>query len=28
MKGKKIEHCKKAGIALAYKAIEERDKEH
>lgn len=25
MKGKKIEHCKKAGIALAYKAIEERD---
>ena len=26
MKGKKIEACKKAGIALAYKAIHERDK--
>ncbi len=26
MKGKKIELCKKAGIALAYKAIEEMDK--
>ncbi|MEA2036353.1 MAG: VWA domain-containing protein [Nanoarchaeota archaeon] len=26
MKGKKIETCKKAGIALAYKAIQERDK--
>jgi len=26
MKGKKIEQCKKAGIALAYKAIEEKDK--
>jgi Mg-chelatase subunit ChlD len=26
MKGKKIETCKKAGIALAYKAIEEKDK--
>lgn len=26
MKGKKIEACKKAGIALAYKAINERDK--
>ncbi len=26
MKGKKIEMCKKAGIALAYKAIEEKDK--
>ena len=26
MKGKKIESCKKAGIALAYKAINERDK--
>ncbi len=26
MKGKKIEACKKAGIALAYKAIEEKDK--
>jgi len=26
MKGKKIEACKKAGIALAYKAISERDK--
>ncbi len=25
MKGKKIEQCKKAGIALAYKAIDERD---
>lgn len=25
MKGKKIEQCKKAGIALAYRAIEERD---
>ncbi len=25
MKGKKIEQCKKAGIALAYKAIEEND---
>ena len=25
MKGKKIELCKKAGIALAYKAIEEQD---
>lgn len=25
MKGKKIEVCKKAGIALAYKAIEEKD---
>jgi len=25
MKGKKIETCKKAGIALAYKAIEEKD---
>lgn len=26
MKGKKIEMCKKAGIALAYKAIEAKDK--
>lgn len=26
MKGKKIEQCKKAGIALAFKAIEEKDK--
>ncbi|MFH1641796.1 MAG: VWA domain-containing protein [Nanoarchaeota archaeon] len=26
MKGKKLEACKKAGIALAYKAIEEKDK--
>ena len=26
MRGKKIEACKKAGIALAYKAINERDK--
>lgn len=26
MKGKKIEFCKKAGIALAYKAIDEKDK--
>jgi Mg-chelatase subunit ChlD len=26
MRGKKIEQCKKAGIALAYKAIEEKDK--
>jgi Mg-chelatase subunit ChlD len=26
MKGKKIEMCKKAGIALAYKAIDARDK--
>ncbi len=26
MKGKKIEVCKKAGIALAFKAIEEKDK--
>ncbi len=26
MKGKKIEACKKAGIALAFKAIDERDK--
>lgn len=26
MKGKKIELCKKAGIALAYKAIDEKDK--
>lgn len=26
MKGRKIEVCKKAGIALAYKAIDERDK--
>ncbi|HLG24739.1 MAG TPA: VWA domain-containing protein [Candidatus Nanoarchaeia archaeon] len=26
MKGKKIEACKKAGVALAYKAISERDK--
>ena len=26
MKGNKIETCKKAGIALAYKAIEEKDK--
>ncbi len=26
MKGKKIETCKKAGIALAYKAIEKKDK--
>src|SRR3989339_1184914 len=26
MKGKKIEACKKAGIALAYKAISEKDK--
>ena len=26
MKGKKINACKKAGIALAYKAIEEKDK--
>jgi len=26
MKGKKIETCKKAGIALAFKAIEEKDK--
>ncbi|MBI2557847.1 VWA domain-containing protein [Candidatus Woesearchaeota archaeon] len=26
MKGKKIEACKKAGIALAYKAITEKDK--
>ena len=26
MKGKKLEQCKKAGIALAYKAISERDK--
>ena len=26
MKGKKIEACKKAGIALAYKAINQRDK--
>jgi len=26
MKGKKIDACKKAGIALAYKAISERDK--
>jgi len=25
MKGKKIETCKKAGIALAYKAIDEKD---
>lgn len=26
MKGKKLEQCKKAGIALAFKAVEERDK--
>ncbi len=26
MKGKKVESCKKAGIALAYKAINEKDK--
>ncbi len=26
MKGKKIETCKKAGIALAYKAIDEKDR--
>ncbi len=26
MKGKKIETCKKAGVALAYKAISEKDK--
>ncbi|MBI2139287.1 VWA domain-containing protein [Candidatus Woesearchaeota archaeon] len=26
MRGRKIEQCKKAGIALAYKAIEEKDK--
>jgi len=26
MKGRKIESCKKAGIALAYKAISEKDK--
>lgn len=26
MKGKKIDNCKKAGIALAYKAITEKDK--
>ncbi|MBI2133568.1 VWA domain-containing protein [Candidatus Woesearchaeota archaeon] len=26
MKGKKIEKCKKAGIALAFKAIDEKDK--
>ena len=26
MKGKKIDACKKAGIALAYKAINDRDK--
>ncbi len=26
MKGKKIESCKKAGIALAFKAIDEKDK--
>lgn len=26
MKGKKIDVCKKAGIALAYKALEEKDK--
>ncbi len=26
MKGKKMEQCKKAGIALAFKAIEEKDK--
>ena len=26
MKGKKIDTCKKAGIALAYKAIDEKDK--
>ena len=26
MKGKKLEACKKAGIALAYKAINEKDK--
>ena len=26
MKGKKLEQCKKAGIALAYKAISEKDK--
>ena len=26
MKGKKIEQCKKAGIALAFKAIDEKDK--
>ena len=26
MKGRKVEMCKKAGIALAYKAIEEKDK--
>ncbi len=26
MKGKKLETCKKAGVALAYKAISERDK--
>jgi Mg-chelatase subunit ChlD len=26
MKGKKIEQCKKAGIALAFKAIEEKDR--
>src|SRR3989344_3485859 len=26
MKGKKIEACKKAGVALAYKAINEKDK--
>jgi len=26
MKGKKIDACKKAGIALAYKAIDEKDK--
>jgi Mg-chelatase subunit ChlD len=26
MKGKKIDACKRAGIALAYKAIEEKDK--
>ncbi len=26
MKGKKIESCKKAGIALAYKALNEKDK--
>lgn len=26
MKGKKLEQCKRAGIALAYKAIQEKDK--
>ncbi|MBN2457949.1 VWA domain-containing protein [Candidatus Woesearchaeota archaeon] len=26
MKGKKIENCKRAGVALAFKAIEEKDK--